>query len=489
MRYQATVHHRFEADGHAFVYGATSAAVLGLDDTSNEILTHFAQSEGADLDQWRADSRQREDWSELWGTFEDMVAVGLVGPMGEVPPAVDTPAPDSYPLSTLVLNVTNKCNLSCTYCYEYGEDRITEPLNAEGKPRSPRMSLDTAKESIDFLFERSVGRPAITITFFGGETLLNFETVQGAALYALERAKETGQHVGFSLTTNATLLDSVIIDFLVEHRFGINISIDGAAGDQDRHRTFKSGKGSYDLIVPHITELLSKNRAAGGRPIGARVTLTAGASSVRDIFLHLTDELGFDSVGFAPVTSAADRDYALSDGNLGTVLAEFAELAEDYIAAALRGERHQFSNLHDLLQEVHQGVAKSHPCGAGLGLLGVSTEGELSPCHRFVESGAHAMGDVKNGLDEEKRKDFLQAGHISTKVACHDCFARPHCSGGCYHEAYVRYDDASQPNLHYCEWVRAWTDLGLRSYGRIAAQNSAFLALFEPAQGQKEPTA
>ena len=28
-----------------------------------------------------------------------------------------------YPLATLVLNVTNKCNLSCTYCYEFGADR------------------------------------------------------------------------------------------------------------------------------------------------------------------------------------------------------------------------------------------------------------------------------------------------------------------------------------------------------------------------------
>jgi uncharacterized protein len=43
----------------------------------------------------------------------------------------------------------------------------------------------------------------------------------------------------------------------------------------------------------------------------------------------------------------------------------------------------------------------------------------------------------------------------------------------------VRYRDASQPNLHYCEWVRAWTRLGLESYGRIALGNPAYLARLE----------
>ena len=26
----------------------------------------------------------------------------------------------------MVLNVTNKCNLACTYCYEYGDDKIVD---------------------------------------------------------------------------------------------------------------------------------------------------------------------------------------------------------------------------------------------------------------------------------------------------------------------------------------------------------------------------
>ena len=48
----------------------------------------------------------------------------------------------------------------------------------------------------------------------------------------------------------------------------------------------------------------------------------------------------------------------------------------------------------------------------------------------------------------------------------------------------MRYSDPSQPNLHYCDWIRAWTDLGLRTYARIATENPSFLDRFDSAVRQ-----
>ena len=50
------------------------------------------------------------------------------------------------------MNLTNQCNLSCQYCYEFGEDKVATP---EGKPKF--MDLETAKASVDFLLEQSAG--------------------------------------------------------------------------------------------------------------------------------------------------------------------------------------------------------------------------------------------------------------------------------------------------------------------------------------------
>lgn len=479
MQLATTLHRRFEVDGATYVYVTGSASVLRLDDVSTSLLDHFAVEGGADLAEWEKAHAQDENLGDQKMTLDQMVALGLVRPVGDAtPPAAKLP-PMPFPLATLVLNVTNKCNLSCTYCYEYGEDRIADSSKADGTPKAPMMSAETAIRSVDFLFESAKARRDVTVTFFGGETLLNFGTIKAAAEHAEKRAREEGKLVGFSLTTNATLLTDEVIDFLVAHRFGVNISIDGDQKTHDRHRTFKSGRGSYEMIVPRIKELIAKNKAAKGRSIGARVTLTAGMTGVREIYAHLHGELGFDEVGFAPVTSAKENEYALSDQNYWQILDEFAALAEDYVEAAAADRPHGFSNLNDVLRELHQGINKAHPCGAGLGLLGVSTEGELGLCHRFVESGEHEVGNIETGLDEDKRREFLESGHISTKIACHECFARPLCSGGCYHEAYVRYEDATKPNLHYCEWIRAWTDLGLRTYGRVMNANPSYMTRFE----------
>ncbi|MFT4542601.1 MAG: hypothetical protein ACI841_003791 [Planctomycetota bacterium] len=471
MRYETTIHHRFEAEGQPFVYAAGTAAVCGLDDTAHELLERFSVEGGADIGTWR-DAEERE-------TFEELVSFGLMKPVGEKLPITADPLPMPFPLSTLVLNVASKCNLSCTYCYEYGEDQLS------ALKQKPKMSAETARSAIELFLKESGGRPDLSITFFGGETLLGFEVIKVATEYALERAAEEGRTMGFSLTTNATLLDEPVIDFLTRHRFGINISIDGDKDDHDRHRTFASGRGSHGEIVPKIKELLQRNRPHG-RPIGARVTVTAGSASVPAIYRHLYDEVGFDAVGFAPVTSAPGRDYELAGDGMNRLLVEFEELAEEYVAAALQGKRHGFSNLHDLLQELHQGTNKAHPCGAGLGLAAVSTEGDISPCHRFVGSKEHELGNLEDGFDAEKRSSFLESVHISNKPDCDSCFARPHCSGGCYHEAHVRYGDVSTPNLHYCTWIRSWTDLGLRCYGRIAIGNPDYLMNFE---GRPNPVA
>ena len=58
------------------------------------------------------------------------------------------------------------------------------------------------------------------ITFFGGETLLNFPVLAQTIDYARKRGAEVGKQVDFSLTTNATLLKPEIIEFLAENQVG-----------------------------------------------------------------------------------------------------------------------------------------------------------------------------------------------------------------------------------------------------------------------------
>jgi uncharacterized protein len=516
--------HRFEAAGQPFVYLAPSGAVFGLDETATAVLGLLADGPRSreSLSDALTSTHPAALVDETVGELLQLRALVAREPLSASLPqaAIAARVPDAatiqkrviplVPLQTLVLNVTNQCNLACAYCYEYGEDRIPgstahgkdapEAANLSVKssggkmialqseraappPTATRgskfMSRETARESVELALRESGASPVFNLTFFGGETLLNFPVLRETITYARERAAAVGKRVEFSLTTNATLLRPDIIEFLADENIGVTISIDGPRELQDKFRVFHNGTGSYDIVVPKIRALLQRHRS---RPIGARVTLTAQVNDVQRIFRHLTEDIGFHEVGFAPVTSSLGREWAMSETGLDAMLAQFEALADEWLQHALAGRHHAFSNITETLEEIHQGASKAYPCGAGFGLMGVSTDGDVSLCHRFAGSDEHKLGSVRDGIDREAQAEFLGRHHVDHKVDCASCWARPLCAGGCYHEAYTRHGDTAAPNLHFCDWIRGWTSICLRVYGELATRNPAFLTRFDRAE-------
>jgi uncharacterized protein len=465
--------HAFEAFDARFLYMVPSAGIFRLNDVASAAVDSLASGPRG-RDEVVRELSARFGPERTLETLDELTEIRAIGdpgtPLRQVPN--DLP-PADFPLNTLVLNVTNKCNLACTYCYEYGEDKLVDTRYGT-QPKF--MSEDTAEQSVEMLLAESKGQKVAHLTFFGGETLLNFPVLDKTVAYARRRAAEEGKRVEFSLTTNATLLTPDVIRWLADNHIGVTISIDGPKPVQDGLRVFHNGRGTYDVVLPKIKELLATHRT---RPIGARVTLTQKNLDVLQIFRHLTEEIGFWEVGLAPVTTQDHRDYALTDESKDAMLLQFEKLAYQWLDCALRDEHHGFSNVKDTLEEIHKGVSKAYGCGAGLGLMGVATDGNVALCHRFAGSEEHTIGSVRGGIDREKQERFLVDHHIAAKTDCHTCWARPICSGGCYHEAHVRYGTSRHPNLHYCTWVRGWTHTCLEIYGALAEKNPKFLARFD----------
>ncbi|GBQ63829.1 quinohemoprotein amine dehydrogenase maturation protein [Komagataeibacter swingsii] len=476
VRYRTGELHEFDAAGQNFVYLVAAGAIFMLDEGAYAVIRRL--DDGALEHHQLVAALMENGYSheDAMDLIRELLAVqGIVTDQRDMAASGPVSPPADFPLQALVLNITNQCNLACTYCYEFGSDKIATP---HGKQKF--MTLETAKMSVDFLLAQSPGRKAVHITFFGGETLMNFRLLRDVVFHASEQAAAHGKAITFSLTTNATLLTDEIIAFLSEHEIGVTVSMDGPPDLQDRHRVYKNGKGSYDVIEPRLRKLIAAHRT---RAITARVTLSDGVTDVRRIYHHLKDELGFHEVGFAPVTNSGKQDYAINAVDMDEVLRAFNELANEWLEDALQGKTHGFSNVSETIGELFRGVNKSHPCGAGLGLLGVSASGDLSPCHRFTDADTHTLGNVRNGIDAARRVDFLARGHVGTKYDCQSCWARPLCAGGCHHEAFVRYGDTGHANLHYCDWIREWTDTCLRIYGVLAVKNPEFLDRFAVRKG------
>ena len=444
---------------------AKSMALFELDPLGNAVLAYARAHPRCTLDHLVADLGGPFTPQEIAETVKEFMDLRVFVPDQPPKKKVELPVIDvgKFPLSSLVLNVTNKCNMHCTYCYE--------PESAKYGPSAQNMDWETAKRSVDFLFERSRGSREVNLIFFGGEALLNFKLMEQVAAYAQQRAADEGKVVDFSITTNGTLLTDEVIDFFQRYRFGITVSIDGPKDIQDKRRLLTATRGSYDVVVSRVKRLLKRYTT---RPIVARVTLTKGTLEIVRIYEHLSD-LGFFEIGFSPVTAKNGEEYGLDVEDLDNLLAQFQELGAIYVERALRNQYTGFSNLSTLLTDIHQGTNKMFPCGAGLGLLDVDGQGDVYLCHRFPGSEDYKYGNVQDGLQYDRLNEFINQASVDNKPVCQTCWIRGICGGGCYHEAYTTFGDGLLPNLHYCNWLRAWTEYGIRVYMELQEKNPGFI--------------
>lgn len=105
-------------------------------------------------------------------------------------------------LRQLILQVTQSCNFRCKYCI-YSETSSARQRHHSAK----HMSWDMAKKAVDFLWEHSIDSRVVSISFYGGEPLLQFPLVQKVIQYS--RARFVGKKLTFNMTTNGTLLTDV----------------------------------------------------------------------------------------------------------------------------------------------------------------------------------------------------------------------------------------------------------------------------------------
>lgn len=434
-----------------------------IENSNHDLLFHVPSSSLFEIDESNEELIKKLNNKVLDGfDNEELKELTKLNIIGEEKPAEYTEV-KNFPATTLILNVASGCNLSCTYCYK--ED--LETLSNSGN-----MTSTTAIEAIRHLYDGAPNQKLYNITFFGGEPLSNFKLIKEISIYATQFFKEKAAEVDFTITTNATLLTKEIIEFLMKYQFGITISIDGPKAIHNKTRLTNNGSGSYDMVVKKAQLLFSMYDS--NRPIGARVTLTRGITQVEEIWNHLFNDLKFSEVGFAPATASDNAIFNLSENELIKVFDGFKKMGESYIKAACEGEFNGFSNLHRIIGDIHAGRKKKLPCGAGVGLLSVSHDGNFDLCHRFTGSDFTNFGNVKTGLDKPKLSNFIEQRLNTNDGDCSTCHIRNLCAGGCYHESYIRYNDPTKAVLHYCDIMRDWIDFGLYAYSRIRNNNPAF---------------
>ncbi|AUH63386.1 quinohemoprotein amine dehydrogenase maturation protein [Paracoccus zhejiangensis] len=454
--------HRVDVDGLAMLMHVPTSSLFEMDTVSASVYELFRKLGVADAGTLQSELGHRFPPADLAESVQSLITLDILRDSADPGRPITVQKVEDIPLSTIILNVNTGCNLACTYCYK--ED-LTTPAKGE------KMDFATARAAIDLLLKQAASRDKVNVVFFGGEPLSNMPLIRQVVDYTEAQVADLGKTVDFTLTTNATLLTEEIVDWLNAHRFGLTVSMDGPRALHDKNRKTVGGRGTYDVVAKKVAMLLSRYNA---RPVGARVTLTAGVTDVLAIHDHLINDLGFAEVGFGPATSGPIAVFNLQPEMLKSVFEDMKTLGRRYVEAAIRGENIGFSNMHQLLSDIASGMKKAVPCGAGLGLLAVDKEGDLHLCHRFVGSNQPTYGNVNKGIDVPKLAAFVEQAQDRSNFGCKTCRIRSICAGGCYHESYARQGDPFAPVYHYCDLLRDWVDFGIAAYTRIMRANPGF---------------
>lgn len=436
--------HQFELNGYHIVLDINSGSIHIVDEVVYDIIERYeSQTKEQIAAEMLEKYKDREDVNseELEMVFADiqsLIEQNKLFSKSLQHPDLETLKVKDYTIKAMCLHIAHSCNLTCDYCFaRQGEFHGEKAL----------MSYEVGRQAIDFLIENSGHHRNLEVDFFGGEPLLNWETVKAIVAYAREQEKLHNKNFRFTLTTNGVLLDEEIMDFANREMQNVVLSLDGRPQVHDRLRRLGSGKGSYDIIVPKFQEFV---RRRGDKNYYIRGTFTHHNRDFTEDIEHML-ELGFTELSMEPVVCDPQDEYALRQEDMPQLFDQYERLAELMLERKLAGK--PFNFYHYSLDLTHGPCIykRLKGCGSGTEYLAVTPWGELFPCHQFVGDEAYSMGDVYKGINRKYIQDEFSHCNVYENENCQSCWAKFYCSGGCAANAYHSTGDVNGIYEFGCE--------------------------------------
>lgn len=347
------------------------------------------------------------------------------------------PATDYLPhfinhrLGQLILQVTQQCNLRCEYCC-YGGSYSDMRQHA-----NKWMSWETAKRAIDYYLSRTDEKNVLTFSYYGGEPLLAFDLIKQCVSYIEKRVE--GKEIHFAMTTNGTLLSLEVAQFLYEHGFQISISLDGAKEEHDINRKFRSGQGSFDVIMNNI-HAIKEVYPDFMKDISIMTTINPkmDLGCVLEFFssnAYLADSrMVYNSVS----SKAAKEEISYDEESklirryeyMKLLLAHAKMLDMDVTSPLMQSSRsHRMEVYQGLNQHSPMECVTHHggPCVPGAKRLFVTVDGDFYPCEKVSEMSEYfCIGNLCDGIQEGKAARLLNCGQL-TAEECKSCWNLRNC--------------------------------------------------------------
>lgn len=440
----------FKSNLYSYIYDRFSNEILRVDPIILDVLDDsFDLSKERILEKYR--SRYQKRWilealdsiAKIQRKKKALLSFGIprfsISPHGNTRDGL-TQKLDNQ-LTQLTLNVTENCNLRCEYCVYSGNYVKRRKHN-----KSHEITVGLAKKAIDFFCTHSRDSEERYLSLYGGEPFLRF----GFMKQIIEYAKRIDPDINIAVTTNGTLLNEAVIDFLDDYDVVLAISLDGPKELHDNYRVLPNGKGTYDLVMRAIELIKEKFPTFYSTKLKINSVVAPYEGKTEKINNFFNDpifafmkSLQKYSVGLINPQDnrfAEKYDYYAYIQNYFSIM--FRQFVESHIdskksldvtvAKALLAKQIKMLYFRSSrrLPEYHfywpNGI-----CIPGMRSLFVSANGIFYPCEKLYDYEDMAIGDIESGFDVGRIATFIDQYCDKTIDDCRRCWAYRLC-GECF---------------------------------------------------------
>lgn len=347
----------------------------------------------------------------------------------------------------ITINVTQVCNLHCTYCAAAGDGTYGDPVK--------KISIEKTLPQLKYLISKVPSGGNFKINFLGGEPLLYPEAIESIADYAKKETQDKNISLTFSIVTNGTLLSNKNIALLSKLKAHVTISFDGTPTQHDQVRKTISGKGSSPQILEGLQNLISEKVGS----IGLSAVVGSEDTNLMNAYEFFSN-LKIDWFEF---------NFEYSEKNMEIQKKYLDQLSQILLKAFEKGgekELRRFRFINHYFDQLDQQKRIENHCGAGKSYLMIDARNKIYSCHWDVNSpneevGSHTEIDFKK-IDQYKK-------NLIEKHNCQTCWARFMCGGGCMYINKSNMGDKSTKDPLFCERIRYIIAMALFYYYKSKA--------------------
>ena len=340
--------------------------------------------------------------------------------------------------------VTEDCNLNCSYCYQINKTKKTMPF-------------EVAKNAIDCIFDNNYkidsyfkldNIKGLIFDFIGGEPFLEIELIDKIMDYYVHKAylyeSDLAYKYMISMSTNGTLYnDDKVQKFIKKWRdkLSIGISLDGCRELHDSCRLFPDGRGSYDLALDAIKQELAYSEDASTKMTFCPENISYIPEAIKNLV-----NIGFKSIY---CNCVFEDVWNINDAKL--FYFKLKETA-DYLLSL---DKIPFVSIFDInCGNLISETENSNFCGGSGLMLCVDTDGYFYPCQRFTSVSLgnkvepYIIGNVYDGIGiTESDKNRINCLSCITRKSqsTEECFNCPIASGCAWCTGY-NYQVFNTPN-------------------------------------------